>query len=159
MHCVKVVKDVVLKSSRSLSHLLMSFLSITLTKTPKIKTMRLKIVLVPFWATVCKTVRPMRSDRCLSVLSVTLVYCGQTVGRIMMKLGMQVDLGHIVLHGDPVLPPQKGQSPCLLWPNGWMEDARRARRGPSSLPRERGTAAPSFRPMSIVAMVTHLSYY
>jgi len=36
-----------------------------------------------FWATVCKTVRPMLSDRCLSVLSVslyvTLVYCGQTV--------------------------------------------------------------------------------
>jgi len=25
------------------------------------------------WATVCKTVRPMLSDRCLSV---TLVYCG-----------------------------------------------------------------------------------
>ena len=29
-----------------------------------------------YWATVCKTVRPMLSDRCLSV---TLVYCGQTV--------------------------------------------------------------------------------
>ena len=40
----------------------------------------------------------MLSDRlsvCLSVLSVlfvTLVYCGQTVGRIMMKLGIQVGL-------------------------------------------------------------------
>jgi len=34
-----------------------------------------------FWATVCKTVRPTLSDRCLSVcLSVTLVYCDQTVG-------------------------------------------------------------------------------
>jgi len=38
-----------------------------------------------FWATVCKTVRPMLSNRVvLSVLSVclsvTLVYCGQTVG-------------------------------------------------------------------------------
>ena len=32
-----------------------------------------------FWATICKTVRPLLSDRCLSVLSVTLVYCGQTV--------------------------------------------------------------------------------
>jgi len=43
------------------------------------------------WATVCKTVRPMLSVRCLSVcLSVTLVYCGQTVGWIKMKLGMQV---------------------------------------------------------------------
>jgi len=35
----------------------------------------------------------------LSVLSVTLVYCGQTVGWIKMKLGMEMDLGpgHIVL--------------------------------------------------------------
>jgi len=60
---------------------------------------------VGFRATVCKTVRPMLSDRCLSchVLSVTLVYCGQTVGWIKMKLGMEVGLGpdHIVLDGDP----------------------------------------------------------
>jgi len=35
-----------------------------------------------FWATVCETVCPMLSDRCLSCLSVTLVYCGQTVGWI-----------------------------------------------------------------------------
>ena len=62
-----------------------------------------------FLATVCKTVRPMLSVRCLSVLSVclsvTLVYCGQTVGRIKTKLGMQVGLGpgHTVLDGDP--PP------------------------------------------------------
>ena len=35
-----------------------------------------------FWATVCKTVRPMLSVRCLYpvCLSVTLVHCGQTVG-------------------------------------------------------------------------------
>ena len=48
------------------------------------------------------------------------------------SLGMEVDLGpgHIVLDGDPAPPP-----------------------------RERGTAAPlSFRTMSIVAMVAHLSY-
>ena len=60
-------------------------------------------ILVYFWETVCKMVRPMLSDRCpvWPVLSVT-VYCGQTVGRIKMKLGMQVDLGpgHIVLGGD-----------------------------------------------------------
>jgi len=62
---------------------------------------------------------------CLSVLSVTLVYCGQTVGWIKMKLGMQVGLdpGHIVLDGDPV--PQGTQppifGPCLLWPNGWID--------------------------------------
>jgi len=37
------------------------------------------------------------------VLSVTFVHCGQTVGRIKMKLGMLVGLGpgHIVLDGDP----------------------------------------------------------
>jgi len=47
----------------------------------------------------------------LSVLSVTLVYCGQTVGWIKMKLGVQVGLGpgHIVLDGDQ-LPLPKGQS-------------------------------------------------
>ena len=66
-----------------------------------------------FWATVCKTVRPMLSVLCpvcpvLSVcLSVTFVHCGQTVERIKMKLGMQVGLGpgHIVLDGDPALLP------------------------------------------------------
>jgi len=43
----------------------------------------------------------------------TLVYCSQTVGRIKMKLGMQVGLGpgHIVLGGDPAVPPPKGHSP------------------------------------------------
>jgi len=35
-----------------------------------------------FWATVCKTVRPMLSDRCLS--------CDQTVGWIKRKLGTEV---------------------------------------------------------------------
>ena len=51
----------------------------------------------------------MLSDRCLSDLFVTLVYCGQTVGKIKMKLGMQVGLdpGHIVLDGDPAPPPPK----------------------------------------------------
>jgi len=67
---------------------------------------------------------------CLSVchfcLSVTLVYCGQTVGWIKIKLGMQVGLGpvHTVLDGDPA-PPKGAQppifGPCLLYPNGWMD--------------------------------------
>ena len=41
----------------------------------------------------------------LSCLSETFVHCGQTVGRIKMKHGMQVGLGpgHIVLHGNPAL--------------------------------------------------------
>jgi len=47
----------------------------------------------------------------LSCLSVTLVYCGQIVGRIKVKLGMQVGLGpgHTVLDGDQKM----GQSPQL----------------------------------------------
>ena len=76
------------------------------------------------WATICKTVRAMLSYRCLScpVLSVTLVYCGQKVEWIKMKLGMQVGLGpgHTVLNGDPTPPSLKGHSPptfglYLLW--------------------------------------------
>jgi len=73
---------------------------------------------------------PVSLSVCLPVcLSVTLVYCGQTVGRIKMKLGMQVGLGtgHIVLDRDPGPPPPKGHSPppifCpyVLWPNGSMD--------------------------------------
>jgi len=68
---------------------------------------------VHFWATVCKTVRPMLSVRCPVCLSVMFVHCGQTVGRIKMKLGMQVGLGpgHIVLVGNPGPHPPKGHSP------------------------------------------------
>ena len=82
-----------------------------------------------FWATVSKTVhrlRPMLSDRCLSCLYVglTLVCYGQTVGRIIMKLGVEVGLGpgRIVLDGDPASSKKGTQppifGPCLLRPNG-----------------------------------------
>ena len=83
-----------------------------------------------YWATVCKTVRPMISDHCcvclstLSCLSVTLAYCGQTVGWIKMPLGTEVGLrpGDIVLDENPA-PSRKGAQqlpifgPCLLLPN------------------------------------------
>ena len=51
----------------------------------------------------------MLSNRCLSVLSVTLVYCGHTVAWIKMKLGMKVGLGtgHTLLDGDLAPPPKK----------------------------------------------------
>ena len=54
-----------------------------------------------------------RTIVCLSVLSVTLVYCGQTIGWIKTKLGMQVCLGpgHIVLDGGPSCPPKGAQPP------------------------------------------------
>ena len=46
-------------------------------------------------------------------LSVTLVYCGQTVAWIKIKLGMQVDFspGHIVLDGDPASHRKRGIAP------------------------------------------------
>ena len=57
-------------------------------------------------------------------------YCGQTAGCIKIPVGMDVCLspGDFVLDGDPV-PPQKGGGapppqifgPCLLWPNGGMD--------------------------------------
>jgi len=97
-------------------------------------------------------------------LSVTFVHCGQTVGRIKMKLGMQVrfGLGHIVLDGDPAgpsSPPQRGTAPpifgpYLLRPNGCMDQdvtwygARpRPRRlcvrwGPRSPPQKKGRSPP-----------------
>jgi len=55
----------------------------------------------------------MLPDRCLSVLSVTLAYCGQMVGWIKMKLSMRVGLahGHIVLDRDPAPPSQSGTTP------------------------------------------------
>jgi len=61
-----------------------------------------------FWATVYKMVRPVLSDRCLScpVLTVTFVYCEQTVGWIKLPLGVEVvlDPGHTALNGDPAPP-------------------------------------------------------
>jgi len=73
-----------------------------------------------FWATVCKTVSPMLSIRCLSVLSVclsvALVHCGQTLGWIKIKLGMEIGLGpgDIVLDGTHL--PKGGQQPPLFGP-------------------------------------------
>ena len=73
-----------------------------------------------YWTVVCLSV-------CLSVLSVMLVYRGQTVEWINMPLGMEVGLhpDHTVLDGH-LAPPNGHNSPpifdpCLLWPNGWMD--------------------------------------
>ena len=63
---------------------------------------------------------------CPVCTSVTLVCCGQTVGWIKTKLGIEVGLDpcHIVFDGDSA-PPNGAQSPIfgpyLLWPNGWMD--------------------------------------
>jgi len=97
------------------------------------------------------------------------ICCGQMAGWIKMPLGRKVGLdpGDIVLHGDPALLPKRGKAPifgpCLLWPNGWMdEDAtwygdrprprqNCARWGPSSAPAPKKGHSPNFWPMSVVA--------
>jgi len=59
-----------------------------------------------------------------------LVYCGQTVGWIKMKLGMQAGLGpgHIVLDGDSAPPPQKEVEPPNFRPiyvvAKWLDGSR-----------------------------------
>ena len=63
--------------------------------------------------------------RTVVCLVVALVYCGQIVGWITMKLGMEVGLcpGHILLDGDPAPPASSGHNPrpisgpYLLWPS------------------------------------------
>jgi len=69
----------------------------------------------PLCLSVCLCCRVMSCPVCLSV---TLVYCGQMVGRIKMKLGRQVGLvpGHIVLDGDPAPPPPERHSPPIFGP-------------------------------------------
>ena len=68
------------------------------------------------------------------------VYCAQTAGWIKMPLGTEVGLssGLIVLGGDPAPPPKKGHSsplfgPCLLCPNGWMDQDATCYEGRSRL--------------------------
>ena len=125
----------------------------------------------------------MLSDRCLSVcpvlsvLSVTFVHCGQMLGRIKMKLGRQVGLGpgHIVLDGDPAPLLTKGVEPPPQFSAhvycgqmaGWMKTplGTEVDLGPGHIvldgvqaPANGAQQTPSFRPMSIVATVAHLSY-
>ena len=129
-----------------------------------------------FWSTVCKTIRPMLSDRCLScsvcpVLSVTFVHCGQTVGRIKMKLGKhwQVGLGrgHIVLDGDPASPPTTGHSPtqfsahiCCGQMAAWIKVPLGMELGlsPGDFVLDGDPAPKIFRPMFIIVIVISLDH-
>jgi len=93
------------------------------------------------------------------------VYCGQTAAWIKMPLDTEVGRGSgdIVLDGDPAPPPEKGGrapspifGPCLLWPNGWMDQygtwhggrpqPKRVcvRWGPNTLPRKGAKPPPQF---------------
>ena len=114
----------------------------------------------------------MGPSSCLSCpvcLSVTLVYCGQTVGWIKMKLGTPVGLdpGHIVLDGDPAPPHPKGHSPhpifgpYLLRPNGCMDQDATwygARPQPRRLCVRWEPSPLSFWPMFIIVIVISLEH-
>ena len=127
-----------------------------------------------FWSIVCNglpyDIGPL--SVCPVCLSVILVYCGQMVRWIKMKLGTEVGLRprHIVLDGmgTQLRPPQRGTAPppifgpCLLWPNGWIDqDATwyEGRRWPRQhcvrwvpTTAKRGTApSPNFWSMFVVA--------
>ena len=63
-------------------------------------------------------------------LCVTLMHCGQTVGRIKMKLGVEVgvDPGHIVLDGYSAPLPKRGTAPNLRPMSvvaKWLDGSRR----------------------------------
>jgi len=119
------------------------------------------------WATVCKTVSSKLSDRCPFCLSVTLVYCGQMVGRIKMPLGTEVDLGpgDIMLDGDPAPPLQKGGGALpmsivakrldgqdgISWHGGGLWSRPHCARRRPSCPPQKGDRDPNFRPIFIVA--------
>jgi len=110
---------------------------------------------------------------CLSCLSVTLLYSGQTVGWIEMKLDMEVGLGpgHIVLDGDPVPSPWKGAqfvyavSTVFLPPFSayTLVGLREVGLSPGDFvlygdpvpSPPKGAEPPNFRPMSIVGKRLH----
>jgi len=93
-------------------------------------------------------------------------YCGQTAGCIKMPLGIEVGLRQgTLLDGDPAprAPKMGGAAifgPCVLWPNGCMDQDATwygdrplptrhcVRLGPSS---PSPPTAPNFRPMFVVA--------
>jgi len=97
------------------------------------------------------------------------VYCGQMAASIKMPRGMEVGLHprHIVLDGNPATLSKKGAQPpppnfwpCLLWPNGWMDQVAtwyngRPRPDNTALDADpappRRDSAPKYRPMSVVA--------
>jgi len=92
-----------------------------------------------------------------------------------MPLGMEVGFGpdDFVLDGEQVLSPKRGRNPpilgpCLLWPNGWMDQDALGMEvdlgpgnivldgDPAPLPKK-GQTPSNFRPISIVAKRLYVS--
>jgi len=121
---------------------------------------------------------PLRQKRRSPTQFSAHVYCGQTAAWIKMPLGTEVDLGlHdiVCVRCGPSHPQKKRHThplpifgPCLLWPNGWMDEdplGTAVDLGPGHIVLDGVPALakgaqqpPYFRPMSIVATVAHLSY-
>jgi len=70
-----------------------------------------------YWATVCKTVRPMLSDRCLSVCDVRALWPNGWTDQDETWHAGRLGPGHIVLDGDPDPHPPKGHSPPIFGPS------------------------------------------
>ena len=120
-----------------------------------------------FWATVCKTVCPMLSDRCLSVcLSVRLsvlflLRSNGCMDQDVTWYGAKPRPRRLCVRWEPSPLLQKGAEPpspivgpFLLWPNGWMhQDATwyGGRPHHSGLCVRWRPSPPNFRPMFIVA--------
>jgi len=75
------------------------------------------VILLDFWATVISNGPPYAMEP-LACLSVTLVYCGQTVGWIKTPLGTEVGLsqGDIMLDGDQTPPPTERSTAATTLP-------------------------------------------
>jgi len=90
-----------------------------------------------YWATVCKTVRPMLSDRFVCLVCPVLSACDIGVlwpdgwmdqGKTWYG-GRRRRRPHRVRWGPSSLPQKRGTArpqptifvPCPLWPNGWMD--------------------------------------
>jgi len=99
------------------------------------------------------------------------ICCGQMAAWIKMPLGLELGFGpgDFVLDGDPASPSPKRRAdppqifgPCLLWPNGWM-DQDGTWHGDRPLPRRLcvgwGPSRPlNFWPMFTVVIVISLEH-
>jgi len=139
-----------------------------------------------FWATVCKTVRPVLWDRCLSVLSVCDVGVlwpngwmdqDETWYAAPLPKGREVGLGpgDTVLYGNPApAPPKKGTAPqfsvhiCCGQTAGWIKMSLDTKvdlgpghivlDGDPALPPKRRSPPPEFSAHVCAQTVTHLNH-